>query len=220
MATNAQKLPLAQSIGMAGRQAAQSRVQRLGKVLPCSVVAVNGSIVTVKFEMKADPQTLPHVTMPVFGPEYIRYPIQVGDKGIALSADVFIGQMSGLGTGTADWREPPNLGALVFMPVGNKNWFPVVSNKLVLYGPAGVTIQSATAARGSGGVTMNITASGMVIDLGGTALTIQNGNVTMTGSLTVNGEVMAGATQIHLTTHAHSGVTRGGANTDKPVTGT
>src|SRR5271157_5547466 len=99
MPTNVQKTPLGASLNIVGIRSANNAIQRLGKVMPCSVIAVTGAIVTVKFEVTAAPFTFPKVTMPVFGPEYIRYPIQIGDKGMAVSADVYIGQMSGLGNG-------------------------------------------------------------------------------------------------------------------------
>jgi hypothetical protein len=106
----------------------------VGKFLPASVVeVVSSGIVTVKFEVKSV-QTLPHVTIPLFGPEYVRYPIKVGDKGAVLSFDSELGSLSGLGGGTPNLTASPgNLTALVFLPFGNTNWFPVDPNAVNLY---------------------------------------------------------------------------------------
>jgi hypothetical protein len=141
MASNAQKTPLARSLNDFAAGRAQNAIQRLGKVLPCSVVKVAGAIVTVKFEVREAPFTLPHATMPVFGPEYIRYPIQVGDKGMAVAADAYLGEMSGLGVGSADLSQRANLSQLVFLPHGHAKWFPVDGNAVVLYGPNGVVLR-------------------------------------------------------------------------------
>jgi hypothetical protein len=140
-ATNAQKIPALHSLARGMARATANHVQRLGKCLPCSVVDVSGAIITVKFEVNAGPITLPQATMPLFGPEYIRYPIQVGDKGFALSADAYLGQMSSMGDGVADLTEQPNLSTLVFMPIGNKNWFAVDPETVTIYGPNGVVLR-------------------------------------------------------------------------------
>lgn len=204
-ATNVQRIPLGLSLAEIARQGAESVVERLGQSMPCSVVSVSGSIVTVKFEMTAAPLTLPQVTMPVFGPEYIRYPIQKGDKGMAVSADYYLGKMSGLGTGTADLREPPNLSALVFLPIGNKNWSTVDKDAVTLYGPNGVVLRDKDSK-----VTLTLTPTGVTIDMGG------NGNVSIeNGDLYVSGAVIAGyggGDQVNLQTHRHG--------TGSPATGT
>src|ERR1700743_2257306 len=101
MADNAQKTPIAQNLSRFSQASSQNETQALPKALPCSVVSVSGAIVTVKFEVTSV-YTLSNVTMPLFGPEYVRYPIQVGDKGFAVPADAYLGGMSGLGGGTAD----------------------------------------------------------------------------------------------------------------------
>ena len=197
MPTNAQKVPLAQSIGLAAQRASESRVQRLGKVLPCSVVSVDGALITVKFEMSAAPQTLPQVQMPLFGPEYIRYPIKAGDKGVAVAADAYIGQMSGMGSGVADWREPPNLGALVFLPIGNKTWSAVDARAVTIYAPNGVVLRDTDSK-----VTLTLTPTGVAIDLH------NNGNITISnGNLHVTGAVIAGygtGDQVGLQSHVHT----------------
>ena len=127
---------------MAESMASQA-IQLLGKALPCSVLAVSGSIVTVGFELTNIPFTLPSVTVPMFGPEYIRYPTQVGDLGAVFPIDTYLGGISGLGGGVADLSMRANLSSLVFFPVGNKNWSaPTDPNKIELYGPDGAILRT------------------------------------------------------------------------------
>lgn len=136
----AQKTPLSRGLTLYVNWMIRKFLDRLAKGRPASVVAVNGSIVTVKFEMAG--VTLPQVTMPLAGPEYIRYPTQVGDKGLCVPCDYYLGAMSGLGSGTADTTPRGNLSTLVFQPIGNKNWTaPDDTQALVLYGPNGVILR-------------------------------------------------------------------------------
>ena len=144
MSGNAQKTPLTKSLNAAISTRAAGEKQRLPKSLPCSVVAVsaNGAIVTVKFELANIPFTLPQVTVPVETSVYRREPIQVGDLGRLKAADARLGGVSGLGTGTPDLTPPTNLGALVWAPVGNKNWAPSPNpNAYLVQGPDGVILQ-------------------------------------------------------------------------------
>jgi hypothetical protein len=63
-ASNSQKTHL----GLALNEFAQKRIldyiHMQGRALPCSVVAAQGSIVTVNFEIQTSHYTLPQVTMP------------------------------------------------------------------------------------------------------------------------------------------------------------
>jgi hypothetical protein len=216
MPSNAQKLPMLLSLNQAMGRSTDNRAQQFGKCLPCSVVKVEGAIVTVKFEVKSDPITLPQAKMPLFGPEYIRYPIQEGDKGFAISADAYLGQMSGLGTGTADLATQPNLSTLAFMPCGNKDWREVDKDQVVIYGPNGVLLEDAQE-----GCKLTLTPDGIVIDLGSKPLTINAQNITLdnAGNLVVTGDVTWGATPTHATTHTHTGVQAGTAVSGPPVPG-
>ena len=83
--------------------------------------------------------------MPVEGSEYIRLPIQVGDKGWVKAADAYLGGVSGLGGGVASLVRQGNLAALVFAPIGNTNFATVSNaNAVTIYGVNGngVTIYS------------------------------------------------------------------------------
>lgn len=138
--TAGQKLNFQKSINTFAENKVQDGLQIAGRALPAIVVAQSGNMVTVRFSVKSD-FTLPEITIPIFGPEYIRYPMQSGDRGVVLSMGVYIGEMSGQGGGVADLTTPQNLSALVYLPISNTEWQSVDPNVLTLYGPEGVTIR-------------------------------------------------------------------------------
>ena len=244
--TAAQKTPLASTLNNFTEKKIEDFQQAQGQFLPCSVVAVNGSIVTVNFEVLSGILTLPQVTCPIAESEYTRLPIQVGDKGICIAASTRLGGITGLGLGLAPLDNPSNLGGLVFMPIGNKNWFSVNGQYLVLYGIDGVEITTKQQ-----DVKLTLNHSGITIDLHGGNLIVNNGNTTMNGNLTVNGLITGtqgfnisnsgtGGTMtitgnINQTgnfantgsitnngknigsTHEHSGVQSGSSNTGAPI---
>ena len=239
MPSNSQKIPVALSLHQAMNRSAENRVSLISKCLPCSVVSVEGAIITVKFEVKSDPIVLPQVKMPLFGPEYIRYPIQTGDKGFAISADAYLGQMSGLGEGTADLSIQPNLSTLSFMPCGNKNWETVDANAVTIYGPNGVVVRdtqkNCTLTLTPDGYTIDlgtnpldattgsitVTAGGTVtLNLGANPLNITSSLVTINGNLKVTGTIDWGPSGTGAATHHHSGVATGIAQSGPPVAGT
>lgn len=135
------KTPLVKSLSGFAEKKINDAFQLTGKGLPCSVVSVSGAIITVKFEVQNIPFTLPQVTIPLFGPEYIRYPIRPGDKGAVVPFDAYLGGMSGLGGGVADLTQRANLSSLVFLPIGNKLWTSVDPNAVTIYGPNGVVLR-------------------------------------------------------------------------------
>lgn len=117
---NDQKIPLAQSLQKLGKAKATDAVAALGKGLPCTVAKViSPGIVIVNFEVTSTPSPLPQMEMPVGKPPYIKYPIKVGDPGVALSADVLTGALSGLGLGTPNVNDTVgNLSAMTFFWMG------------------------------------------------------------------------------------------------------
>lgn len=137
MSNNALKINFGVTVGQAARQKALDHIQNNGKALPASVVKMKGSIATVKFETNSD-FTLPNVTVPMYMPEYIRMPMQKGDKGLVLAGDVVLSNMTGLGPNSpSSFVRPGNLSPLLFVPLGNKDFTPVDPNKHVTYGPDG-----------------------------------------------------------------------------------
>ena len=137
------KLPIAQGLNRLGWAKAQAAIEQLGTNLPCTVANVTSSgIVTVNFEVEG-PWTLPQIDVPIQYSEYVRYPIKVGDKGLVIAADAYLGSMSGLGGGTANiLQQPGNLSALSFVWLGNVEWSPTDDPQaLVGYGYTGAILR-------------------------------------------------------------------------------
>lgn len=192
------KTPLWKNINQTADAATRDALAYSGRVLPCSVVEVISSgIVKVNFDVNGKPFTLPQITMPILGSQYIRYPIQTNDKGLAVAADAFLGGQSGLGANNPlVWLQPPNLAALSFLWLGNTQWSePDDSQAVVLYGPNGVvsrdTESSAVSAVGvgtvehdapvvqtSGNVVSGTGATGMFTTFTGQTVTVQDGIIT------------------------------------------
>jgi hypothetical protein len=117
--------------------------QVLKKAVPVTVDSLekNGTIATVKLEVDSA-FTLPKIKMPVYGPEYIRWPLQKGAKGVMLSSDLALGAMSGLGEGVARLTVQPNLSTGVFFPIGNTSFEDTDDPQAtVIYGPNGVILR-------------------------------------------------------------------------------
>jgi hypothetical protein len=202
MADNAQKTPYGRYINEFAQKKILSAIQKLGKNLPCSVIAVSGSIVTVKFEVQSG-FTLPSVTMPMFGPEYIRYPTQIGDLGVTVAADTYLGGISALGGGVADLSLRANLSMLLFLPVASKNWSPTDNpNAVVIYGPDGAVIRDTGNA-----CSIVLTPSGIAI----------KGNVTVTGDVTAG---FGTGDSVTLQDHKHTNTQPGGGQSGPPAPGT
>jgi hypothetical protein len=196
MPSNYQKTPLDWSLNTWGRGKAREFSQQLGKSYPCHVVAiVKSGVVTIQFDVNSTYNMPEIATVPVAEPEYVRYPIQVGDRGVAFSADAYLGGVTGLGTGTAGLAQPGNLSVLVFQPLANASWQTVDNNALTLYGPNGVVIEDSNKK-----TVITLTPTGVTIAL-------QAGDaVEIVGDLKVTGEVTAKyntSSPIPLSTHVH-----------------
>lgn len=235
--TTAQKTPLAQSLDLFTRKRIQDQIQLTGRALPAQVVAVNGAIMTVKFLIKSL-FTIPQIDCPLFGPEYIRYPIKPGDMGCVFPSDYYLGGVSGLGGGTADLVDPGNLSALVFFPVGNKTWFDVDPDVVTIYGPNGVvlmdtgaeTIVTLTPAglsvvardqvsivTGSSSITM--TSTGVITQTAGVSIALQAPSVTIEDAIAHTSPQLMGAAWSALVTwlNTHIHADPQGGNTTAPV---
>jgi len=140
--SNAQKFPFLASLANATTTRIEDHAALQGRALPCHVVSVDGAVVTVQFDILPGAIQLQEITVPVAGFEYLRFPIQKGDKGVTVPADVSLRSVSGLGTGMADMSLPPSLTALYFMPLGNSNWSVADPDKVTLYGPGGALIRT------------------------------------------------------------------------------
>ena len=184
---NSQKTPFAQSLQEISRARSQDAIQALGKGLPCTVVdIVSPGVVTVNFEVAANPAPLPQVTMPVGKPPYIQYPIQVGDIGVALSADLRTSGLTGLGSGVPSLQDTVgNLAAMTFFWLGSTKEEFINSQATTLLEPTGNSYVSVSASgtdvKGSefisGNATVGSGATGTFTSAEGIVVTVQNGIV-------------------------------------------
>lgn len=199
MAEESSKLWLQSSLNRVAVRRVHDVVQSLGRRLPCRVTAVNGSIVTVAFEIQAAPWTLPEITIPKAESSWIRMPTQIGDLGWTETADAYLGGVSGLGGGIATTAPPANFGALVFVPISSANSPPIDQNAAQIQGPNGVILKTTTG-----------TACSVVLNTNGITMTFGSKVVTLNASgLTIDG--------ILFDAHVHGGVQTGGSNTTGPV---
>lgn len=222
MAENYAKLWFQQKANQLAINRIQQAIENQGYALPCHVVKVTGAVVTVAFDVQNSPQSLPNITIPKAESPWIRMPTQVGDKGVTMPADVYLGGVSGIGGGTATMTRRGNLSTLVFVPVSNANSAPVDQNAAQVQGPNGAIIRTTT------GTTSQIVTneSGTTITFGTTSLTINAAGITMT----YNGQTFTwGGTEAVSTmpiqapdvilprgstnNHIHGGVQTGAGNT-------
>jgi hypothetical protein len=195
---NAQKTPMARSLNLFAQRKAMDEIEKLGMALPGHVVAVAGSIVTVNFDVEG--LTLDRVAMPLATSEYIRLPVQVGDKGVAEPSDAYLGGISGLGGGVADLTLRGNLSTLVWKPVANANWAAAPdANTLWMYGKNRTRVSDSVANNAH----IDVTANGITLQFGAHSIVIDATGVTIDGKLFLP--------------HTHSGVTTGGGNTGAVV---
>ena len=189
--SDGQKRPLSRTLNEFVDSSINTANNKQGQILPCRVTAVNGAIVTVNFEVEAGKQTFAPVTCPIAESMYVRLPVQVGDFGICITADVRLGGISGLGLGKAPLANPSNLGGLVFVPIGNKNWESVDPNAVNIGAPNGAVIRdfgnNSTITLTPSAITIVRGATNIVINDSGVTITNPNTGVVINGNLTVNG---------------------------------
>ncbi|UWX68816.1 hypothetical protein [Burkholderia gladioli] len=193
MADNYAKLPLQDSLNRVAIGRAQQAIASTGNALPCRVTKVSGSIVTVAFEVTGT-WTLPPIKIPKAESPWIRMPTQVGDKGVTMPADVYLGGISGLGGGTADFRRRGNLSALVFVPVSNSGSPPDDPNAAQVCGPNGVIARTTQGAESSavvnqegvtltyGGASLALTSAGIVMSFGGRTIVLNADGLSIDGN--------------------------------------
>lgn len=193
------KLWLSQSLNQVGIARARDAIKQIGAGLPCRVVVVTGSLVTVAFEVDAAPWTLPQITIPKLESQWIRSPTQIGDYGLTVPANAFLTAISGQGGGMPGLQRPGNLGALAWLPVASKAFPAVNQNAAYVAGPVGAVVATA-----DGATSITVSETGVVIVTAG-----------KTWSFTAAGFTMA--TGLVAETHQHGGVTTGSGNTGAPV---
>lgn len=192
MSINAQKTPLGRSLNDFAQRKVAEAIWQTGRALPCSAVSADGALITVKFEVQSG-FTLPQITVPLFGPRYIRYPIAEGDAGVVIAADAQLGAVSGQTSGASNLAAPANLGALFFVPLGNKGWPDVDPDAVTLTAPNGVVLQDDT-----GASTFVLTPTSITMGHGGNTIVINATGVFINGR--------------QFLLHEHSGVQTGSGN--------
>ena len=217
MSINHLKTPMGRSLNEHAQRKARDAIHLTGKALPCTVEAVNGTLVTVNFGVSGF--TLPNIEVPTAQSKYASIPIQVGDTGECIPADARIGGITGMGgPATADLSQPGNLSALTFYPISSTAFPAVDPNAVTLTGPNGVVMQDAGkavvwtqtptgATLAIGSTTFAFTAESLVMTVGGTITTIDSTGVHTTG------DVKATAANTALSTHVHP------ANGEPPTPG-
>lgn len=200
MSDNSRKTPLASSLNRFARKTINDAYQLTGKALPASIVSADQGIVTVKFEVTAGSTPLPNVTIAIAESQYNRLPLQPGDNGVVVPADVLLGGITGLGSGTPSlYSQAANLGALVFLPTANAGWADVDGTKTFTAGPNGAIIQDL-----SGAAIINVDkTNGIKLSFGGHSIEIKSDNVYIDGK--------------PFLPHSHSGVMTGGSDTGPVV---
>lgn len=214
---------------------------QLGQELPATVASIaSPGTVVVQFQVTNTVYTLPNIEVPIVGSQWVRLPIQVGTPGMVMTADAYLGGMSGIGGGVADLVPRGNLGMLVWVPLGSRNWAASSNpNAVDLNGPDGVII------RDTGSLSkIVLTPTGIDLYPPGVTPAVVHGNLTVTGNimganLELSGSIQGpGATpytgDIHTTgtvtgdtdvvaagvsgkTHVHSGVTTGSGDSGPPT---
>lgn len=160
------KHPISQSLNWFSEEKIADAQKLLAKSYPCSVEEVIGktnSIVKVKIELRTD-LNFPVLTVPVASPQYVRFPIKKGDKGVVFCVDYGIWGVTGLGTtdAPADLSAQFNSSNGVFFPVGSKKFDDVKEGedkKVVIYGPDGAVLRTAKGDKGK----VDVSDKGVVI---------------------------------------------------------
>lgn len=184
MADNFAKLWLQGNLNKMATLRALEKIESTGYALPCRVVSVSGSIVEVSFEVEGGDRTLPNVKMPKAESQWLRAPTQVGDSGLTVPSDAYLGGISGLGGGVAKLgQKRGNLAALTFIPVASTAFAAAPDpNKAWVNGPAGAVLSDTAQ---SAGVTVSdnlvtIKAAGKTWTFSSAGFTMNNGVVAET----------------------------------------
>ena len=193
---NFDKVWLQLSLNNTAIRRAQEAIESLGMALPCRVVAVNGGLVTVSFEILSSVWQIPQITIPKNDSPYFQNPTQVGDKGVTRPCDVYLGGISGQGGGTASLQRSGNMSSLIFEPVAPESQTLIDPNAAQIQAPNGAIIQTTS------GTTCSIVANGnnIVLTYGSVTITLNStgatvvaptatvdGNLVVSGSITGNG---------------------------------
>ena len=198
------KRPIPETAVRAAEDAARKMDRLRPKSLPATVKAVSGSFVTVTFEVQGQ-WTIPERTIPIFGAQYIRQPIQPGDSGVVLAMDATVAGVSGQTEIIAQMVQQGALSSLVFLPISNQKWANVDPDMLCMWGPDGVSLYDK--AKGtvftltSSSLTVTSSNGSIELSAGGASIKVGSGQVQVTGDLIING--------MQFSSHTHSNGNQG-----------
>jgi GpV Apex motif len=216
---NEQRTPIVDTLPVLVERAVATAIRKQGRAWPCRVTQVSGQIVTVNFLVQNSGWTIPTVQMPIATSVYDWLPVQVGDLGVTMPADVYIGGISGLGVGgTANTAQRANLATLVFVPVSNSAWTvqaPANVNQRVVQGPQGVVLQDT-----GGKCVFDLTEDGITITVGGKTWRWTSDGLYVDGYIQATGDMTTLINNVNLSAHQHSGVQPGSGDTGAPVPNT
>lgn len=224
--SNSQKLPPIESLTQLINSLINDRLSIEGKQLPCYVVDVDNQFVTVHFDMLPDNIVYPEIKIPILSWEYIRIPIQKGDKGVTLAADVSLRNVSKQG-GVANRSILPSLTPLFFVPISNIVWSKEDDKKVVIVGPEGAIIKTKD---GKNIITVDqgkieLKSSETIVTVNNNSATIKANDIYLNGKIHLNGPIVtdkgaeidiqsdAKIKGIKFTEHAHQvqGIQTGGS---------
>jgi hypothetical protein len=174
-----QKTPVARSLSAFTRGRVLAEIKKRGYALPCHLVDVDGTLVTVAFDV--DGIILPQVTIPIFGTQWQRVPYQEGEQGFTVALDVDISRLAGLGTALPSLSQlAANLSSLFWLPAGNVDFSPVADpNVHYIIGPNGVVLQDADGLA----VVKAHPQDGISLTFGGHSITVTGAGITLDGIL-------------------------------------
>lgn len=224
MSDDFSKLWLQKNLDQVAVNKAAQAIENLGRALPCRVTAVNGSIVTVAFEVDTSPWVLQPITIPKAESNWLRMPTQVGDKGVTSPSDLYLGGISGLGGGTADMRKRGSMSTLYFLPISNTSSGPIDPNAAQVQGPNGAIIKTTTGIASSvvtnttgttitfGSVSLIVNASGVTITIGSETFALGPAGATSTLPITAPDVIVPNGS---VNNHYHGGVQPGSGDTEE-----
>lgn len=193
MSGNAQKTPFAESLHRFGDIKSQDWLSRLPQDMPATVVSLMGALVLVKIDGNWAPFSIPQILVPKAESAYAREPTQVGDKGVIIGINYYVGGQSGQGGGSANLNPRANLTNAVWLPISQKTFAVVDPNTYTLTGgPNGVLMQDALKI-----CQVAVTSAGMTVSIGGVVMF----SVTSAGPIAGLG----GADSVTMQHHTHPG---------------
>jgi hypothetical protein len=229
-ANNALVTPLAYSLADLARIGSQNKNQQISQPIPVSITKIHGELVQVKIEAKGRgiPYTIPEFIVPQSFSEWIREPTQVGDKGWLVESNYYLGGMSGLNGGTANYYDRSNLTNMVFQHISQKQFPHNVNrnlNQVFQNGPEGVMNQTtdgkffvnvdgknAQVQLGANGSTITFKQDSVVITIGGQSHTFTSSMFQSAGDVLTHANTT-------LDSHLHSD-SGGAGDSGPPIPGT